>query len=142
VFVSPAPNGLKDDLLHTGDPCPNRRGLTQLGYECVAPAELLRRLAESPAALLVGERVAELVGVEGLRALPAKLRLSVFDVRALDVPATDVCVGVPTWVERTGTFVNIDGVRGPISAVKAPPSGVRTVSRHVAALVKKSEALR
>jgi NADH-quinone oxidoreductase subunit G len=142
MFVSPAANGLRDELLHTGDPCPNRRGLIELGYEAVLPEEVLRRLSASSAAILFGERVAELVGVDGLRALPAKLRLAVFDVRALDVPATDVCIGIPTWVERTGTFVNVDGVRGPISAVKAPPALVRTVSRHVAALAKKREAVR
>ena len=32
---------LKDELLHTGDPCPNRRGLTELGFEPVEPAALL-----------------------------------------------------------------------------------------------------
>jgi NADH-quinone oxidoreductase subunit G len=142
MFVSPAPNTLKDDLLHTGDPCPNRRGLTELGFDAVAPDEIARRLLSCTAAMLAGERVAELIGDDRLRVLPTKLRLAVFDCRALDVPATDVCIGIPTWVERTGTYVNVDGVRGPISAVKAPPALVRTVSRHFAALAKTREAVR
>lgn len=133
-FVSPAPNTLKDDLLHTGDPCPNRRGLTDLGIAAVDRAELARELAGATAAVLVGERVAELVGFDVLRALPASLRLVVLDCHALDVPATDVCIGVPTWVERTGTYVNVDGVRGPISAVKPPPNGVRTLVTLLQAL--------
>ncbi len=141
MFVSPLANGLKDDLLHTGDPCPNRRGLTDLGFEAVPPEEVLRRLNASAAAILLGERVGELIGVAGLRDLPVKLRLFVFDCVALDVPATDVCIGIPTWVERTGTYANIDGVRGPISAVKAPPAGVRSLSRHVGALSSRAPLL-
>ena len=66
-----------------------------------------------------------------LAALPASLRLFVFDCHALDVPAVDACVGVPNWVERTGTWVNVDGVRGPISAAKQRPPGVRTLERHL-----------
>jgi NADH-quinone oxidoreductase subunit G len=131
VFVSPAPNGLADDLLHTGDPCPNRRGLSELGFAPLSPVELSSRLQGAQAAVLFGERVAELVGIETLRALPASLRLVVFDCHAVDVPAVDACLGVPNWVERTGTYVNRDGVRGPISAAKQMPPGVRTLERHL-----------
>jgi NADH-quinone oxidoreductase subunit G len=138
VFVSPAPNGLADDLLHTGDPCPNRRGLTELGFEGVTPEELAQDLAGRPAALLVGERVAELVGVEALRALPATLRLCLLDTHALDAPAVRASVGVPTLVERTGTYVNVDGLRGPIAAARPAPPGVAplvsTLARLAAAL--------
>ena len=134
TFVSPPPNGLADELLHTGDPCPNRRGLLELGFAPLAPADVIARLSTSTAALLVGERVAELVGVDALRALPASLRLVVLDCHALDVPATDVCLGIPNWVERTGTYVNVDGVRGPISAVKAAPPGVRTIATWLGGL--------
>jgi NADH-quinone oxidoreductase subunit G len=136
VFVSPEPNALKDDLLHTGDPCPNRRGLTELGIAGVAPAALAKSIAESRGVVLVGERVAELVGLETLRAQPAALRLAVLDCHALDAPATDVCLGIPTSVERTGTWINVDGERGPISAVKAPPAGVRTIAAHLELLAR------
>jgi len=70
VFVSPPPSGLADELLNTGDPCPNRRGLTDLGFAALAADEVLARLASAPLAFLVGERVAELVGPEGLGTLP------------------------------------------------------------------------
>jgi len=32
------------------------------------------------------------------------------------------------------TWVNVDGFRGPISAAKPPPPGVRTITRHLQAL--------
>jgi NADH-quinone oxidoreductase subunit G len=133
-FLSPEPNGLKDDLLHTGDPCPNRRGLQELGFEPVSPAAALEELRRTPSALLVGDRIAELVGLAGLAALPASLRLVVFDCDAFDVPALDALIGLPTHVERAGTWVNVDGIRGPISAAKPPPPGVRALARHLAAL--------
>jgi hypothetical protein len=96
----------------------------------------VRRLAASRSAVLFGERVAELVGRDALATLPAALRMVVFDCHALDVPATDACIGIPNWVERTGTYVNVDGVRGPISAVKAPPRGVRTLVEHLDELAR------
>ena len=125
LMVSPAPNELKDDLLHTGDPCPNRRGLTELGFEAATPEEVLALCAQAETATLVGERVADLVGREGLAALDSALRLYLFDTKSLDVPAARVNVGVPCWVERAGTWVNVDGHRGPISAARSAPAGVR-----------------
>jgi NADH-quinone oxidoreductase subunit G len=133
-FLSPAPNGLKDDLLHTGDPCPNRRGLADLGFEAIEPAAALERLAAAESAVLIGDRIGELVGLEGLASLPASLRLVAFDCAAFDVPALDALIGLPTHVERTGTWVNVDGFRGPISAAKPPPPGVRTLVRHLQSL--------
>src|SRR6185436_18567544 len=102
VFVSPAPNGLKDDLLHTGDPCPNRRGLTELGFAAQDAAAIAASLATAKSAVLVGERVAELVGVDALAKLPHELRTVLFDTRARDFPALDVAIGVPTHVEKIG----------------------------------------
>jgi NADH-quinone oxidoreductase subunit G len=133
-FLSPPPNDLADDLLHTGDPCPNRRGLTELGFTPIEPAAALEALLATESALLVGDRIADLVGVEALASLPTSLRLVVLDAYALDVPALDVLLGLPTHVERTGTWVNVDGFRGPISAAKAPPAGVRSLARHLQAL--------
>jgi NADH-quinone oxidoreductase subunit G len=141
IFVSPPQNGLKDDLLHTGDPCPNRRGLTELGILGLSAAEIMKLVegasSERPRMLvLIGERSAELVGIEALRAQPEALRLVVFDCHALDVPATDVCIGVPNRVERTGTWINVDGERGPISAAKPPPPGVRVLARTLEDLTR------
>ncbi len=134
LFVSPAPNGLADAVLHTGDPCPNRRGLAELGFAPIGAAEALAKLSAAGAAVLVGDRIAELVGLAGLAAQPASLRLVVFDAYRADVPALDALIGLPTHVERSGTWINVDGQVGPISAAKAPPPGVRTLDKHLAAL--------
>ncbi|MFN0009917.1 MAG: 2Fe-2S iron-sulfur cluster-binding protein [Planctomycetota bacterium] len=140
-FLSPLDNGLKDDLLHTGDPCPNRRGLVELGFEAIEPAAAIERLRASESALLVGDRIGELVGLEALASLPTSLRLFVFDCVALDVPALDALLGLPTHVERTGTWVNVDGVRGPISAAKPPPPDVRTITRLLQTLAASRSTL-
>lgn len=141
VFVSPASNGLADALLHTGDPAPNRRGLAELGIAGVDAKELVKKLAAAPAALLVGERVCELLGRDALRGLPVSVPLAVFDCHAPDAPACVVAVGVPTWVERTGTYVNVDGHKGPIAAAKPAPAGVRALTRLVVELNAVSEVV-
>lgn len=145
AFVSPGPNGLADKLLHTGDPAPNRRGLTELGFEALEPKEALRRLSLARVALLVGERVCELVGTDALHSLPsgpAGVELIVLDTHALDASACTLCIGVPTWVERTGTYVNVDGQRGPISAARSAPAQVRPTTRLLQALGARREEVR
>jgi NADH-quinone oxidoreductase subunit G len=133
-FLAPEPNGLADDLLHTGDPCPNRRGLQELGFAPISPADAAVELGQAKAAVLAGDRIAELVGVPKLAALPSSLRLVVLDVADLDVPALDALFGLPTHVERTGTWINVDGIAGPIAAAKSPPKGVRPIERLLEAL--------
>lgn len=135
-FVSPAPNALKDDLLHTGDPCPNRRGLTELGFEPVEPAALLASLAQAPAAVLAGERALELVGHEGLAKLPGKLRLVAFDVEAADHACLHMAVSVPTHVEKLGHWTNVDGHRGVLNIAVAPPAGVRRLDQSLQTLTR------
>jgi hypothetical protein len=63
------------------------------------------------------------------------LRLFVFDTHALDVPATDVCIGVPNMVERTGTWINVDGHAGRIAAARPAPPGVRSLARSLERLL-------
>ena len=128
VFVSPPESELKDDFLHTGDPCPNRRGLTELGFEGKTAEEVIESLGEAETVTLVGERITQLLGEEALTALPAKQRVFILDVQAFDAPAVQACVGVPNWVERPGTWVNLDGKRGPISAARPAPPQVRPLT--------------
>ncbi len=135
-FVSPAPNGLKDDLLHTGDPCPNRRGLTELGFEAVEPAALLATLASAPAAVLAGERVLELVGHDGLAKLPSKLRLVAFDVEAAEFACLHMAISVPTHVEKAGHWTNVDGHRGVLNIAVAAPAGVRRLDQSLQTLTR------
>jgi len=139
-FVSPPPSDLGDDLLHTGDPCPNRRGLGELGMAAVSPEEALASLGSAESAVLVGERTAELLGEEALARLPAALRLLVFDTRPLAVRAARVCVGVPDAFERAGTWVNVDGHRGPLVAAVPAPPGVEPLTRTLSALLRRLTA--
>jgi len=135
VFVSPPQNELKDDFLHTGDPCPNRRGLTEMGIEGEEAEAILERLAAAPGAVLVGERVVELLGAEALAALPGSLRLLVFDTRAPEAPTAGICIGVPTHVEKSGHWLNLDGHRRLLTRAKAPPEGVRPLEESLERLV-------
>jgi len=133
LMLSPAPNELKDDLLHTGDPCPNRRGLTELGFEAASADDAASALAGAQAAVLAGERVLELFGEERAAALPSALRLVVFD--ACPPPArASVFLAVPTSVEKSGTWINVDGQRGRLSAVRPPPAGTRELTQAASAL--------
>lgn len=128
-FVSPEPDGEADELLHTGDPCPNRRGLAELGLEPLDPEELAARLTEAKAAVLVGERVAALIGRERIAALPGGVRLVLLDVEPCDADAVAALVPVPLWVERTGHWVNVDGLERPLAAARPSPPGVRATAR-------------
>ncbi len=124
LFLSPPESPLKDGLLHTGDPCPNRRGLTELGFAPVAPAAALERLQGKESALVLGERSVELLGRAALARLPGRLRLVLLDTHALDVPATRLAIGVPDSTERNGTWINVDGHRRSIHAARSAPPGV------------------
>jgi len=133
-FVSPPESDLKDDLLHTGDPCPNRRGLTELGFEGRDPAAWLEKLREAKVAILVGERAAELLGIDALAALPAELRLVTVDTAVLDVPATVACLGAPNAAERTGTWTNVDGIPRRLGIARSAPPGTPPLTRTLEGL--------
>jgi hypothetical protein len=84
--------------------------------------------------VLVGERVASLAGAETLAKLASGLRLVLFDVRALDVPALDVAIGVPTHVEKQGHWLNVDGVRRELNVAMSAPNGVPSLESTLAQL--------
>lgn len=143
-FVSPAASGLKDSLLNTGDPCPNRRGLTSLGFEAISVADARVRIAQAKVSVLAGERVIESIGRAELTAME-NARLITFDLHALDGQSADVCVGMPGQVEKSGTWTNIDGHRGVLAPARPAPAGVEPLARSLAALaasVAPSEAAR
>jgi NADH-quinone oxidoreductase subunit G len=135
AFLSPPPSPLADDLLHTGDPCPNWRGLSELGLDPLDAEAALARIAAAESALVVGERSALLLGQGGLAAIPSRARLVVFDTLPLDVPAVQVLVGVPNAAERLGTWVNVDGKRRSIAPAKAAPPGVAPLTRSLEGLL-------
>ena len=136
-FVSPAPNGEKDDLLHTGDPCPNRRGLSDLGIAGLEAAKALEAAKGAKLVVLLGERVVELLGAGEVARIDAtRTAVHLVDEFALDVPCVKSVFGAANCVERVGTWANVDGVRGPISAVKAPPIGARSPAKLMDELVR------
>ncbi len=141
-FVSPPDNGLADDLLHTGDPCPNRRGLTEAGLAPADAATLLEELAKAQSALLVGERVDELLGPAALSALPAELRLIAILPRPLEAPSAQVQIGCPTAAERTGTWINVDGHAGRLAIARPAPRGVGPLTATLADLAARLTAAR
>jgi NADH-quinone oxidoreductase subunit G len=131
VVVVPPPSDLADDLLHTGDVCPNRRGLVELGFNALPAEEILERAGNTEALLLVGERIAALLGVEAVAALPESLRVVLMDTHLLDSAVIDVAVGVPDYVERSGTWINLDGHRGQIASARPAPAGTWTLTRSL-----------
>jgi NADH-quinone oxidoreductase subunit G len=130
-FVSPPPNGLADELLHTGDPCANRKGLQTLGVEGLAPADVLARLAACEAALLIGAGVGARLGEEGLLALPSALRLVQFDLVLTRASALQVGVGVPDAFETGGHRLNVDGLRRELAPARSMPRGVVPLTRSL-----------
>ncbi len=130
-MVSPAPNGLADDLLHTGDPAPNRFGLEQLGFARKSPAEIIAHLHQSSAAWLVGERMTALIGAAALEALPAHKRIALFDVLPIPFAALEVFASVPLYAERSGTWLNVDGIPRALLMARALPAGMPSLERMI-----------
>lgn len=128
-FVSPPPNDLRDELLHTGDPCANRRGLETLGVEGLSAQAALARMAGCEAALLVGAGVGARLGEDGLQALPAELRLVQLDLSLTRAAALQVGVGVPDVFESSGHRLNVDGLRRQVAPARRAPAGIAPLSR-------------
>ena len=91
---------------------------------------------------LISYAVGTLLGVEAVATLPSALRLVVFDTHLLDVPAADVCIGVPTHVEKSGHWVNVDGIVGKLDVARAAPHNVEPLTRTVERLAKRVLAAR
>ena len=136
VLVSPADNGQGDDLLHTGDPCPNRKGLTDLGLDALPAEEVATLAAEHDAVVLVGERVAELVGLDAVTALPTSMRVVLLDTVLVDHPTVDLAIGVANCVERAGHWVNQSGERRSILPARQAPQGTWSPERLLGGLLE------
>ncbi|HJM55894.1 MAG TPA: 2Fe-2S iron-sulfur cluster-binding protein [Planctomycetota bacterium] len=138
AFFSPEPNDLRDDVLHTGDPCPNQRGLQEAGLTPMGSEEWAAASSSADCVLLLGERLLDMLGDEALGALPPTQRLVVMECRASNHAAVDVAMGIPNRVERSGTWVNVDGTAGAIRAARSAPQGVRALVELLADLTTTS----
>ncbi len=126
AFLAPPPNDLGDDFLHTGDPCPNRRGLALLGFDELDLDAAAEALGAAEAALLVGERSCELLG-ERMDAL--RTRLVVLDERLPQAASVRVAFGIPISIEKNGRWVNVDGYDGRLSIARPAPAGAWPIER-------------
>jgi hypothetical protein len=102
-----------------------------LGFQTQSRDDALSALAAAECAVLIGERITEILGVEALAELSKSIRLIVFDTHALQVSATNACIGIPNAAERTGTWINVDGHAGRIAAAKPAPQGVAPLTRSL-----------
>jgi NADH-quinone oxidoreductase subunit G len=136
-FVTPAASELADDLLHTDDPCPNRRGLTEAGLTAIDAQAALELINQSEVAVLIGERIAETIGIEALAEVPSTVRLFALDTVALNAPAVRASIGVPSSIERSGTWVNVDGFKGMLTIARPAPNDVAPLLRTLSDLAER-----
>ncbi|MFT5080404.1 MAG: hypothetical protein ACI84E_001060, partial [Planctomycetota bacterium] len=132
LFVSPDANELKDDLLHTGDPCPNRRGLETAGFKAISPKDATAKIAGANAAVLVGERILKLLGGNDLGAT----KLVTFDTTACLAAGVEASISIPYYVEKAGTWINVDGHEGKLTVTRPLPPSVSPLERSLEELTK------
>ncbi|MCK7476871.1 MAG: hypothetical protein M0C28_04510 [Candidatus Moduliflexus flocculans] len=125
IFVADPPPGSADGFLLTAERVPNARGVLDAGFAPRLPD--LDALARSTGVLIVfGPYLAGNfpagTAAQALSSIPAKY---LFTSRAVpeDLPA-DVAVPVSVTAERSGTYINVDGLRQTFRPAVAPPRGV------------------
>jgi NADH-quinone oxidoreductase subunit G len=125
-FFDPGRVAEDDGILHTDDPCPNRRGLTEVaGLAPLTAGELQDALPAARAVFLGGERSTQL--------LPDSLKVAMKDVPSVVIHTrrlenlTFAKVAIPclSSAEKWGTWVNVTGVRQQVAASLPLPKGVR-----------------
>ena len=86
--------------------------------------------------VLVGERVAELVGLDAVTALPTSMRVVLLDTVLVDHPTVDLAIGVANCVERAGHWVNQSGERRSILPARQAPQGTWSPERLLGGLLE------
>ncbi|MBI3820502.1 MAG: (2Fe-2S)-binding protein [Planctomycetes bacterium] len=126
-FVAPPP-GARDEMLYTGDPCPNRRGLADLGFAATTAAEANDAAKTAKAVVLAGEFAVDLLNLtnEGSAFLDrAAVPALVVERRAVDRASVAMSFPALNTFEKSGSFTNIDGIAQRVKAsVAAPPGAV------------------
>ena len=136
TFVSPEANDLEDDLLHTGDPAPNRKGLEQLGFSAVSAADAAKAVAAADRAVLCGERV--LSGLAGQDL--GSTALVTLDTHPCLATGVEACIAAPFHVEKAGTWVNVDGLDRLLTVARQAPAGVEPLDRTLTTLLAELDA--
>jgi NADH-quinone oxidoreductase subunit G len=134
-FADPEP-GAGDALLMTPERIPNGRGVREAGFVPRWPG--LHELASARIALVFGTGLAAHFPEEALAGALAEIPVKyVFSAHAepLDRLA-DLVVPVAVPAEKSGSFVNADGLRQDFDAAVEPLPGVVPEGRIIAALAR------
>lgn len=125
-----APNQKEGDgVLKTGDPCPNRYGLLELGFKAITPEDLLKRAKTAPAVFLAGEKILQILfGIDPSTPHP-ELPYPEISARSilLDTHPRDgfgLYLPAKTWAEKHGHVLNVDGIRRVLRPVLSGPENI------------------
>jgi NADH-quinone oxidoreductase subunit G len=137
VFFADPPPGAADGFLLTSERVPNSRGVPEAGFTPRLPD--LDALARSTEVLLVfGPHLAGHFPPEAVARTLSRIAVTyLFTSRTgpLDRMA-DVVVPVAVPAERSGTYINVDGLRQTFRRAAAPPPGVPSEREILAGLAR------
>ena len=83
-----------------------------------------------------GRRAIHDLEPKALAGLDDGLRLVLFDTHCRDLAALDTTVSIPVHVEKTGHWLNVDGIRRDLGRARAPAAGIEPLERTLGALAE------
>jgi NADH-quinone oxidoreductase subunit G len=135
VYIADPPPGSGDGFLLTAERVPNARGVLQAGFAPRLPD--LVALARSTEVLIVfGPYLAGNfpAGMAAPALSPIAVKYLFTSRAAPDDGLADVAVPVAVPAERSGTYINVDGIRQTFRQAVAPPRGVASEREVLAGL--------
>jgi len=124
VFFADRKPGPADSLLLTADRAPNGKGVLDAGFSPRLPG--LGDLAAAEVLLLFGPHLLEHFGEEevarALAGVPSKYLFAAHTGPLDRLADTVFPVAVPA--EKSGTYINVEGIRQPFACAVRPPFGV------------------
>lgn len=135
-FADPRP-GPSDDLLLTAERAPNGRGVLEAGFAPRLP--LLHELATSKVALIFGTGLAAHFPEEAVAGALAEIPFKVlFEAHAMPYDRlADLVIPVAVPAEKSGTYVNIDGLRQSFGRAVEPGPGIVPEGQILIALARR-----
>jgi hypothetical protein len=82
------------------------------------------------AAVLVGERILKLFAGHNL----GTSKLVTFDTAACLASGVEACIAIPYYVEKAGTWINVDGNVGLLTIARPAPASVAPLERTLGEL--------